>query len=334
MEFLEKHNIKPISILKITGLIFLVLIMLSLAIGLVNATLGRSLKLGLSGSLSDSSFQKGISFDQPNNSMELSARNIMPEQDGTTSGDTAEDYEITQYNASIETRNLDQTCQEISSLKEKDYVIFENANEHDRGCNYAFKVKKDKQAEILSVVESLDPKNLVENTRTIKKIVDDYTSEMDILNRKKDSIESTLEDAINSYDEISRVATQARDAESLAKIIDSKVRIIEKLSQERININTQLDRLARQKSEQLDRLAYTYFNINIYENKFIDGEQLKDSWKFEIKQFVRDVNKVLQDSSIGLATLIFVILQYSLYLLIIFLAIKIAWKIAIKIWKK
>lgn len=334
MEFLEKHNIKPISILKITGLIFLVLIMLSLAIGLVNATLGRSLKLGLSGSLSDSSFQKGISFDQPNNSMELSARNIMPEQDGTTSGDTAEDYEITQYNASIETRNLDQTCQEISSLKEKDYVIFENANEHDRGCNYAFKVKKDKQAEILSVVESLDPKNLVENTRTIKKIVDDYTSEMDILNRKKDSIESTLEDAINSYDEISRVATQARDAESLAKIIDSKVRIIEKLSQERININTQLDRLARQKSEQLDRLAYTYFNINIYENKFIDGEQLKDSWKFEIKQFVRDVNKVLQDSSIGLATLIFVILQYSLYLLIVFLAIKIAWRIATRIWKK
>jgi chromosome segregation ATPase len=157
---------------------------------------------------------------------------------------------------------------------------------------------------------------------------------MEILNRKKASIESTLEDAIKSYDEISRVATQARDAQSLANIIDSKIRIIEKLSQERININEQLDRLGRQKAEQLDRLEYTYFHVYVYENKFMDAEMLKDSWKNEIKNFVAEINKIAQDSSIGLVALIFKIIQVALYLLIITITLKLGWKAAKIIWKK
>ena len=48
------------------------------------------------------------------------------------------------------------------------------------------------------------------------------------LKKKKETIEETLNDAINSYNEIAKVATEARDAESLSRIIDSKIRIIER----------------------------------------------------------------------------------------------------------
>ena len=222
----------------------------------------------------------------------------------------------------------------MSALKAKSYVIFENSNQYDTGCRFYFKVEKKYQEEILGVIKALDPKTLTENTRTIKRMIDDYTQEEDILKKKKQTIEDTLNNAINSYDEISRVATQARDAESLAKIIDSKIRIIERLSQERINISVQLDRLSRAKAEQLDRLSYTYFNVSIYENKYVNVDDLKDSWKMAVKKFVRDVNKIFQDVSINLLAVILMIFQYALYILILIVTAKYGWKIAKNIWNR
>src|SRR3989339_566326 len=123
------------------------------------------------------------------------------------------------------------------NLKPREDVIFENASEYEKNCNYSFKVKRDSVKEILSIIESLDPKELNENTYTIK-------------------------------------------------------------------------RLNRSKAEQLDRLEYTYFRVYVFENKFIDREDLKDSWKTAIKSFVRDINKIAQDITINLAALLFLILEY------------------------
>lgn len=270
----------------------------------------------------------------------LSLRNVpsTPGYDGNaeeySSGKTAENYEITQYNAAIETGDLEDTCAKIFALKALDYVIFENSNEYDNRCYFYFKVETAKRGEILDIIKAMNPKDLSENIQSIKNQIDDFTSEEDILKKKKETIESTLNDAINSYDEIARVATAARDAESLAKIIDSKIRIIEKLSTERISINEQLDRLGRAKAEQLDRLEYAYFQITVSENKYIDGETLKDSWKAAVKSSVYDINRIFQEISVKLAVLLFTIIQYAIYILIIAFAAKYGWKIIKNIWNK
>jgi len=271
----------------------------------------------------------------------LSVRNITapstsipPVNNGNIIGDDAEEFEVTEYNTTVETRYLDETCKKIADLKSREDVIFENASEYEKNCNYSFKVKRDSVKEILSIIESLDPKELNENTYTIKRLIEDYTSELEILQKKLNSIEETLNNAINAYDDITELATKTRDVENLAKIIDSKIRIIERLTQERININSQLERLNRSKAEQLDRLEYTYFRVYVFENKFIDREDLKDSWKTAIKSFVRDINKIAQDITINLAALLFLILEYIIYLFIVLIVVKYTWKLARNIWKK
>ena len=342
MEFLNKLNLKPMQILKFIGLGFLGVVFLVFTFKIISSSVEPIFRTGISGQ----NFSRNMMMDEMAygdkgggimESLSLSSRNVasrMPSPESGAIGSDAEDFEITKYNATIKTRPLEKACSAISSLKVKEYVIFENANEYDNGCNYTFKVKKDNKNEVLKVIEDLDPKEFTENTRTIKRLLDDFTSETEILNKKKETIENTLNNAINSYDEISRVATRAQDAESLAKIIDSKIRIIERLSQERININEQLDRLGRAKAEQIDRLEYLFFQINIYEDKFIDAERLKDSWKNEIKNFVFDINRIFQDSSVGIIKIIFLILQYALYLLVLLVSAKYAWKIGKYIWNK
>ncbi len=79
-----------------------------------------------------------------------------------------------------------------------------------------------------------------------------------------------------------------------------------------------MERINRSKAEQLDRLEYTYFNVRVVENKFIDGQNLKESWKVAVKSFVRDINTVAQDITINLVSLLFLILQ--LYYLSVYCA--------------
>ena len=339
-------------VLKIGGIALIALILIALAVSLVSATVQTVTRRGgISVSQSGSAGLYGLgnvameesaaydSYDMAEMGMPaptVSLRNIAPippVDGGGTAGNDAEAYEVTQYHGTIEARDKEGTCATLMDLKAKAYVVFEQANTYDRGCTATFKVMRDHADEIVALVQGLDPKEFVENTHTIKNQVEDFTSEMTILQKKQAVIEDTLNRAQEAYDEITDLARRTGDAESLARVINSKIQTIERLTNERINVSTQLDRLARSKALQLDRLEYTYFYLTVTENKYLDGESLKDSWKAAIRQFVRNVNKVAQDISVNLVYILLVILQYLLYALIILVIAKFAWHVAKRIWK-
>jgi len=337
MNFFEKYNIKISSILKVIGIAILAIIVLVVVFRLVgssfNSISGRSTGSALS------NMQRGeIAMDV--NSADVSMKGIgvapatAPLYGSGTTGDQAEEFEITDYSATIETEDIDDTCAEVSNLKAKEYVIFENAYKNDRGCNYTFKVKKENVEEILSAIKEMEPKSLSENTYTIKKSVDTLTNRVEILKKKLATIDETLNNAINAYDNITALATRVQDIESLAKIINSKISIIERLTQERMNINAQLEQIEKTKLEQLDRLDYTYFYINVVENKFVNEKDLEDSWRNSVKEFVRDINSTIQDITINLVASLFKILQYIIYLVILVVVAKYGWEFVRYIWKK
>ncbi|MDD5043153.1 MAG: hypothetical protein PHD51_00590 [Patescibacteria group bacterium] len=351
MDFLTKFNLKISSVLKIAGLALLAIIIIVIAFRLVGSSFNSIVGKPRTNSIlpqsapsydyaSDSEVAKKYEYSEEG-SVGLSVRNVgtTPSAapiygNGGATGDEAEEFEVTKYNATIETRQLEETCATVAGLKAREDVIFENASEYDHGCGYVFKAKRDKANEVLAIIKGLDPKELSENTYTIKKLIDDFTSEVEILEKKLASIDETLKKAVSAYDDISALATRVQDVESLAKIIDSKINIIERLTQERININSQLEQIERSKAEQLDRLEYTYFRVDIFESKFVDLESLKDSWKAAIKEFVRDCNQVAQDITVNLVALLLHVLQFVIYLLILLVIAKYGWQLVKYIWKK
>jgi hypothetical protein len=333
MDFLKKLDIKFVSAIKIILLALATIVVLAIGFHLVessvNAIKGSSSYQKLSPSSSVSSSYYGIFEDSlDSGSISLSPRNI------SATGTEAEEFEVTEYSARIETNQLEKVNETIENLKPLEYVIFESSNKNDNSSNYVFKVKNENIDEVLNIIKDLNPKQLSENIYTIKGSIDDFTSEIEILKNKLLTIDETMEKAIDAYDGITALAINVKDVESLAKIIDSKIDIIERLTQERININSQLERLERSKAEQMDRIEYTYFNVNIIENKFVDGSNIKDSWKAAIREFVTDINKIAQDITINLLSFIFFILQYIIYLFILIIVAKYSWKTAQKIWKK
>jgi hypothetical protein len=356
MDILKKFNLKKLNVFKIVGLGVLAILVVSLVFAIIGSSFDSIKKPGF-GNISIQTAPSAPSLDYGTTdsvssekssygyggggSVDLSVRNvgtspsIMPIYgNGGTTGDQAEAFEVTDYSATIETRELSKTCASVTRLKVREDVIFENSNESDRACGYTFKVKKDKVNEILTIIKNMDPKELSENTFTIKNIVDDYTGELEILEKKLSSIDETLQKAVSAYNDITELATKVQDIESLAKIIDSKINIIERLTQERININSQIERLQRSKTEQLDRIDYAYFYVNVIENKFIDRESIKDSWKTAVKEFISNVNQSLQNITVGLVALLLLVLQYAIYLLILIVIAKYGWQMVKYIWKK
>lgn len=275
-------------------------------------------------------------YEQGN--VKLSARNVAgsvsypaPQPSGVP-GDDAEEYEVKQYSATIETRHLTDTCESVSALKARGDVVFENAHTSDTSCSFSFKVKIASVEEVLGIIKALDPKDMSEQAYTIKQQIEDFTSETEVLQKKRASIDETLQSALSAYNDVTRLATQSQNADALAKVINSKISIIERLTQERININEQLDRLSRAKEKQLDQLEYTYFYVNVYERKFFDGEGIVDSWKNALQSFVYDLNRVVQGATLQFILLLALIVQWALYALVALFVIKYGWKLGKHIW--
>ncbi len=338
MHFFQDIMRDPKKYLKIAGMILLGLIVLVF----VSEFLSSSALLkspSISNQLIGSS-RGYVESDYYAEDSKLSARNISsdgiahPYQPVPPAGEDAEDFEFTSYSITYEKSDAAKTCEKILDLKGRDDVIFSISNQYDEGCYYVFKVKNESQNEIQKTLEQLDPENTSESTQTIKQVLDDYTSEEEILLASKDRIEETLNNALISYDQISQLATETKDTASLAIIIDSKINLIERLTQEKIRINEQLDRLARSKAEQLDRLDYTTYSVNVIERKYIDGERIKDSWKSAIEEAVRSANEIVQALSVNLLVLLLLLVQYSIYAFILVIVAKYGWKAIKKIWNK
>jgi len=324
------------SILKIIGLVIAALIVLGIAFALMMFSF-RTVFYGIGGSSHSNNYRyEGINtkYDTDSSSIQsLNKKISIPEAtDEYSTGETAEDFEIREHTGTISTRNLDKTCSAISELKTLDYVIFENANQNKTSCYYSFKVAITNENEILKKIKTLDPDYFNTRIYTIKKIIDDYDSELDILEKKLESVETTLGDAQNTYDELQKLATEKEDIESLSTIIDNKLNLIDRLTQQRIDIRTEIDQYNKAKAEQLDRLEYTYFNINIYEELYIDIDEIKYSWKHEIQRFIDDINDLIQGIVIALPKYILYFILGSVFFIVSMGMLKVVWKITKRIF--
>lgn len=339
-DFFRKINFKRFSIPKLIGFALIAIILFMVAISFLGFAF-RTAFFGFGSSGYSTSQIPMMSYEYEGALDQTSLKGIsdraflspIPPGSGGSVGTDAEEFEITEYYTVIKTRNLDKACSVIEELKPLEYVIFETANRSDKNCSYFFKVKNENADEVLATVKGLKPEIFRENTSTIKSVIGDYTSEVEIQEKKLASIEETLTNAQQAYDKITVLATQTKDVESLTKIIDSKIRLIERLTQERINIKERIDRLNKNKAEQLDRLNFTFFRVNIHEFLVFDLKELKDSWISEFKSFVREFNDILQDVSINLAGFLLRLIQAALYFLIALFILKYGWRFTKRIWK-
>ncbi len=250
-----------------------------------------------------------------------------------TPGIDAENYEIITYWADIRTRTFDGACQAISSLKIREEVIFENSNEGDYSCYYTFKVKKEMASEILTLIESLNPRDLSTSIRTIKKQIEGVDTELDILQKKLTAVEETLQSAQTDFDSISNLATSQNDVETLGVIVDKKLQLIERLTNERLNLISRIDQYNKQRDEWMDQINYSIFEVSITKDVVFDWQNIKENWKMEARNMINNISGAFQVITLNLVNYFFYIAVGTLYLFLSLFLVKWVWKGIKRVWK-
>jgi hypothetical protein len=328
---LSKHlDPKTVKILKIVGLSVVGLVVVIFIIELAGSSLGLN---GYQSALREAP----ASLANHNSSgagTDFGLAPDMPTENAKSATAANAALEVTEYSAVIETRHFNDDCAKVSALKARSDVIFERSDKSQEVCNYSFKVKRENAGDVLAIIKALDPKQLNESIYTIKSLIDSYSQQLAILENRKTAIEQTLENSVQEYNDITALAAKTKDAASLATIIDSKINIVEKLTQERLDINDQLAQLDKDKADQLDRLNYTNFSVNISETKLIDWRELKDSWTSVVQDVAYEINNVFEGLTVGLLVALFYALEIVIYIFLILIAVKYLWRAAKYIWKK
>ncbi|NBD74413.1 hypothetical protein GVX82_05230 [Patescibacteria group bacterium] len=268
----------------------------------------------------------------PATSARTSAPSPYPPEDDYSAGANAEAFEVRSYDVYVETRAFTRTCEAVAALKPRPEVIFERAAQGESRCSFRFKVELDAADGVLAELAALDPKRLSQSTDSIKQEVDDFLSRIDILTQNLAAVEAVLQEAQEDYDELSALATSEGDTETLATSIERKLALLDELRQRRERVRAELDRLNRTKAEQLDRLSYALFRVEVAEFQLVDREALADSWKRELQQFARTFNDFLQSFTLGFLTSVLWLLLIGLYLLLGVGVVKLGWRIVKRIW--
>lgn len=249
------------------------------------------------------------------------------------SGRDAESFEVKEYQVNIKTSESDSACSAIAALKSRQDVIFEVSNTSEYGCDFRFKSTRASAENILSLLESFNPEYSNANTATIKATLEDIANTEEILKKKLESIDETLAQAEKAYDDIAESAAANSDSKTLAMIIQNKLSMIERMTNERIMINQALDSLRKQDASERDRLEYAFFTVTVYEDKIFDPKRIGDEWRAAAQHFISEFNSLLVGFSLGLVFHLFLALQLVLYLFLLLILLKYLWRYGKKFWE-
>ncbi len=245
----------------------------------------------------------------------------------------AEDFETREYRATYEENNIDKTCKKFEDLKPLEYVVFSNANKSETYCNYTFKVESDREQEVILLIESLGPQDFNASTYTLERSITNNSNEIDILEKKIDMLDSLLSSAQSKYAALRTTG----NASVLVQAINNEINLIERITTQKLNVQSQIDRLTNSKGVQEERVDYSQFNISVSEWKFIDLGSIGESWKFAFERFISEVSGAVQDLTIGLVLFVVKLAKFVIFLgvgiLAVVAAAKFLWSMIKKIWR-
>ncbi|MFA5352476.1 MAG: hypothetical protein WC304_04350, partial [Candidatus Gracilibacteria bacterium] len=144
--------------------------------------------------------------------------------------------------------------------------------------------------------------------------------------------EATLNNAQTSYEELFQLATKKGDIESLTKLIDLKINMIERLAQEKLSISAEMESVERNRADLLEKLDYNEFRVYVSEERLIDWKNMGDNWKMEIQNFVNNLNSLTQWVSVKFISYTLNSFVALAYLGVGFIFLKGAWILGKKVW--
>jgi uncharacterized phage infection (PIP) family protein YhgE len=215
-------------------------------------------------------------------------------------------------------------------------VIFDSSNQSEYGCNYEFRVEKEKTDEIVAKLKDLNPKDWSVYTSTVAQGIEDTSDRIATLKTRLTSLNDTLAQAESAYNKLVVLATKSGKVGDLANILNSKLTTIERLTNDKLSLEEQIKQYSGGNDDLMDETAYTHFSVSVQKITIVDWRQLGDEWRNALQATVRELSQIVSWILLGLPALILSLVWYGLVFGICIIALaffaKVLWKAVLKIW--
>ena len=117
-----------------------------------------------------------------------------------------------------------------------------------------------------------------------------------------------------------------------ALIVTEKLKLVQQLNENRINIQNQIQYYKQQRESQADQLHYTFFNLTINKDVLLDWKEIKQTWKNQVKFLINSINSVIQGLTVILAAILVRVIQGVVYFFLAMLVLKGMWIGVKRLW--
>ncbi len=245
-----------------------------------------------------------------------------------------ESYETTNYSVNVNTKQFDEVCNSLLTLKDDPGIHFKTINSSLNNCRAVFYVAEEKANTVLSTLTSFKGVEVDRNTESVTKHRAVLQNQTNILQQQLASVENSLNAAETQFNEIAEFARGANDAATLSLTIREKISLVENLTQQKISLVSQLNQLHQQATDLEERLNVVAFSVNvnrsypIYINK--QNQKWENAWE--------DLKDEFTNTGINLTVIFGVFLlralQAIIYGVVIIFVIRTFWKFAKMLWGK
>lgn len=245
-----------------------------------------------------------------------------------------ESFETTSYSVTARTRDFDPLCAELENLKADEAIHFKYLNTAINNCRATFYVEESKVDATIDIFSSFAGIEISRNTESVTRHRQQLQSQTEILQQQLASVQRSLTSAEIQFDELADFARQSKDAASLSEAIRYKLQNIDTLTQRKINLTNQLNRLYQQAADLKDRLDVVQFDVSINRSYPIYSE--RDSQKWESAW--EELKDAYTDTLINLSAFFGVFLlwgvQTVIYLLVSIVILRGLWKFVKLLWNR
>jgi len=194
-----------------------------------------------------------------------------------------EAYETTQYSITTRTKQFDELCNTLTTLKEDPQIHFKYFNTSTNNCRATFYADEAKSDTVLSTLTAFHGVEVTRNTASVTRHRQQIQTQTSILQQQLTSVQRSLTAAETQFDEIADFARANKDAVTLSQAISQKLNNINTLTQQKINLVSRLNQLYQQAADLEERMNVVQFDVTINRSNpiYLDQESRKweQAWK-------------------------------------------------------
>ena len=245
-----------------------------------------------------------------------------------------ESYETTSYGISGDTKEFDRVCSSLESLKDSPNVHFKSLNITKNRCSAILYSEESEVDRILWELAGYDDVDYTRNTISVTRHKQQIEGQTQILQEQLKNVNRSLVSTEQQYNELAELAKENNNADALSTAIKQELSQMKSLTNEKINLTSQLDRIYQQAADLQARLDVVEFSVNISRQNVIDSDKYEDVWSNTWNQLKDSFNNTLVNLTFILASFLLYVIQFVVYALILIYIAKYLWRLTRWIWNR